>query len=344
MKTVWEYSTKTEAERLLHCAHQIAVGFYRANNFIVLPYTPKIKNVNIVTFPFLPYNKIPRFWEKVKPINIEVLPVVVDPELLSKTSELLEIENLPQPNFEKIRKLWDLAQNEIISEIYKIIPVKKNVIKKITIFPTSFGTSSSFNFINKNGEIIIYLRSDQGITTITEAIITAITRKDVYDNLGGLWQESELLTDWLVLHSSISSVLNKYEPTTSYVATLKGTRNVQSAKLMQKSEEFYKKLGLPANQKAFSLNGLTPEIYKKPVENLTAVEKILLSFLIQKENSVATMEEIGDLILKMKTTSAFMRLVKIWRELETNLRQMEFPEATYKPCEEKGIYLKTRIF
>ena len=54
VKTVWEYSIKTEAERLLHCAHQMAVGFYRVNNFIVLPYTPKIGGAHIVTFPDLP--------------------------------------------------------------------------------------------------------------------------------------------------------------------------------------------------------------------------------------------------------------------------------------------------
>ena len=63
VKTVWENSSKSEAERLLHCAHQMAVGFYRVNNFIVLPYTPKIDNVHIVTFPDFPYNTISIFFE-----------------------------------------------------------------------------------------------------------------------------------------------------------------------------------------------------------------------------------------------------------------------------------------
>lgn len=131
MKTVWKYSIKTEAERLIHCAHQIAVGFYRANNFIVLPYTPKIKNVNIVTFPYLSYNKIPRFWEKVKPINVEVLPVVVNLKLLSETSLLLETEHLPKPNFDNVRELWEKVQDGLISEIYKIMPAKKVLLIKL---------------------------------------------------------------------------------------------------------------------------------------------------------------------------------------------------------------------
>lgn len=173
-----------------------------------------------------------------------------------------------------------------------------------------------------------------------EAIITALTRKDVYDNLGGLWQESELLTDWLILHSSISEILNKYEPITSYVATLKGTRNVQSAKLMQESEEFYKKLGLPVDKRAFSLNGLTPEIYKKPVENLTAVEKILLSFLIQKENSVATMEEIGDLIFKNEDNFSLYAISKNMERIRNKLEANGISGSYIQTLRGKGYLLK----
>ena len=69
MKTVWKYSEKTEAERLVLTAHQISVGFYKNNNFIVLPYNPSIDKAHIVTFPDLKYTNITRFWEQSKKVE-----------------------------------------------------------------------------------------------------------------------------------------------------------------------------------------------------------------------------------------------------------------------------------
>ncbi|KKP47596.1 MAG: hypothetical protein UR39_C0003G0001, partial [Candidatus Woesebacteria bacterium GW2011_GWA1_33_30] len=209
MKTVmnvstWEYSIKTEAERLIHCAHQIIVGFYKTNNFIVLPYNPNILNAHVVTFPDLPYTKISRFWEQVKKVDVNILPIQTDPKFIDEIVKMLESSYLPVTKFDNLKDLWQKAEKNILKEIYKVIPNKKGVIKKVTIYPTSFGTSSSFNWINKRGEIIIYIRIDQGIHAIAEAIITALTRKDVYGKLEGVWQESEIITDYLITETSIS--------------------------------------------------------------------------------------------------------------------------------------------
>ena len=99
METVWEYTIETEAKRLIHCAHQMAVGFYRVNNFVVLPFVPKNTNSLIVTFPDLPYNKIPRFWEKVRKVNIHDMPLQVSPNILKPTLELLSKESIFKPKF-----------------------------------------------------------------------------------------------------------------------------------------------------------------------------------------------------------------------------------------------------
>ena len=69
MKSVWDYSLETEALRLIHCARQMVVGFYRINNCVVLPYTLKVNNDLTVTFPDLRFQEIPAFWEKVKKID-----------------------------------------------------------------------------------------------------------------------------------------------------------------------------------------------------------------------------------------------------------------------------------
>lgn len=322
VKTVWDYSANSEAERLLFTAHQIAVGFYRVNNFIVLPGNPKVKSAQIVNFPDLPYNKIPRFWDQAKRADIPDFAVNVDKKFLDQTVKLVTETNFPKPNFEKTRRAWEKAQNEILNEIYKIMPSKKNIVKEIIIHPTTLGTSCSFNLINKynrNGKILIYLREDGGIYSITEAIVSSLTRQDVFNKLNGLWSESEILADWLVTESSLSKVLQKYEKAENYIATIKGIRTKQQANLLKQSEGFYKKLGIPNFDKPFSLNGLTPEINKKPVENLSLKERLILKKLIENANSAVSFDNIADEIFKGDNNFSLYAISKTIERLRNKL-------------------------
>lgn len=341
MKTVWEYSIETEAERLIHCAHQMAIGFYRVNNFIVLPYTPKVKNSLIVNFPDLPYNKIPRFWEKVKKLNITDYPLKIDTKLKEEVIFLMKNADLEKPNFEQTQKDWQKAESEIISEIYKITPSKKGLIKKIIIYPTTFGTGTSFNWFDpQKGEIIMHLRQNQGIYTIVEAIITSLTRAEIYNDLGGIWQESEIITDWIITKSSLVKVLEKYEKLDDFVPTIKGTRIKQQAKLIKESEGFYKKLGLPIENKVFNLNGLTPEINKKPVENLSSKEKILLRLLIQKSGSVVNFNELGDNLFTTDTDFSLYAISKSIERLRNKLEQNGISGSYIQTLRGQGYILK----
>ncbi len=340
VKTVWKYSQKTEALRLLHAAHQIAVGFYKVNNFIVLPNNTKDNSANIVTFPFLAYNKIPRFWKKVSFIDIGNLPVKVTPDLVQETSTLLQLENIPKPKYLHTQKLWAKAESEVISEIYKIMPVYSNKIKKITIYPTAFGTGSSFNFVTKDGEIVLYLREDKGIATITEAIITSLTRADIYKDLDGIWQESEIITDWLITKTSINNVLKKYDKQYSYLPTIKGVRVKQRAKLLAESEEFYKSLGLFSNKKMFSLNGLTPEINKRPVENLSATEKVILRLLIQKAGGIISFDELGNELFKDEGDFSLYAITKSIERLRNKLEANGVSGSYIQTLRGKGYLLK----
>jgi biotin operon repressor len=340
MVTLWEYTIKTEAERLLHCARQMAVGFYRVNNFIVLPYSPKVKSVNIVTFPELPYHQIPRFWKKVSFIDIQTLPIKVDSAILSQTMKLLGAVKLPNADYVKTRQIWNKAQNEVISEIYRVMPVYKNRIKKITIYPTSFGTSSSFNLINKQGEIILYLRQDKGIATIAEAIITALTRKDVYTDLEGIWQESEIITDWLITKTSVAEVIKKYDKDANYLPTMKGVRIKQQAKLLAESEDLYQRLGLPVNQKVFGLNGNTPEINKKPIENLSITEKKLIKTLIQNQNNVVTFDDLAEQISKGEENFSLYAISKTIQRLRNKLEANGISGSYIQTLRGKGYLLK----
>lgn len=339
MKTVWEYSLETEALRLIHCARQMAVGFYRVNNFIVLPYTPKVNNDLTVTFPDLRYNEIPAFWEKVRKIDISIIPIPADPKLVSAVKEILK-NQLAEIDFRDIKNLWTKTEKEIVAQIYKIIPSKKGAIKKLTIYPTSFGTSSSFNFITKKGEIALYIRSDSGIHTITEALVTSLTRAEIYKDLGGVWQESEIITDWLITKSSLANKLKKYERQERYIPTLKGTRLKQQAKLLVESEIFYKKLGLPTTKNVFGLNGKTPEIYKRPIENLSVKEKTILRLLILKMDNTVTVDEIGENIFQTTDNFSLYAISKTIERLRRKLELNGISGSYIQTLRGKGYVLK----
>src|SRR3990172_12605605 len=223
MKTVWEYSLEFEAKRLIHCAQAIESGFFKLNNFIVLPYEPKRRyDENEVSFPALRYVKIPRFWGRCQRIDTKIVPLQIPKDLLDQTLELLKeniqprvleiLSNQPKNNFfQNVQKLWDQYQDKIISEIYKLIPGKRGCITGITIWPTAFGTNCSFSLLKGRGRIYIWLREGSGITSIVEAILSAITRPDVYEKLEGVWQESEIIVDWLLTYSSLAGLLRSID-------------------------------------------------------------------------------------------------------------------------------------
>jgi len=331
MLTTWEYSVKTEAERLIHCAHQIVVGFYKTNNFLVLPHTPNNSDSQVVIFPDLNYQKISRFWEKVTKVNIDNLPMVIDLNIIEQVSNLILENNIKKPEFGKVKMLWEKVETEVIGEIYKVIPSKKDIIKKIVIYPTVFGTSSSFNVFKDNDEIIIYLREDQGIYAIVESIISSLICLDVVNNLDGVWQEIEMVTDYLVTQTSITKVLVKYEEIGGYLPTLKGVRGKEQVKLMQESDEFYKKLGISMNKRQFSVNDFN---------NLTNTEKNLLNILIKNENQITDFDTIGGAIFKTEDDFSLYAISKTIQRLRDKFEVNGISGSYIQTLRGKGYMLK----
>lgn len=278
METVWEYSPKLEAKRLLHHAHQIATGFYKLNGFLPLPFGACPNLDNCVSLPKLPYLTIPRFWNQASRIDTSTLPIEVPAALLKSIVKLLESAHLPQPNFTATQILWAAHQDEIIAAIYQLIPSRANSISKIIIWPTAFGTGCSFSQSKRPPEpIYIWLRQDHGITSIVEAILTSITRPDVYEHLGGLWQESEIIVDWLLTYSPLAKLLP------SSPKTIKSTRTKQNAALVQKSEGFLRQIGAPT----VSPTQIDPSI-------LTPSEKAVFNLLLSRSPDIVTFDELSD--------------------------------------------------
>ncbi len=277
MKTTWKYSNETESLRLLHGAHQIGVGFYKINGFIPFPYSKSIASDNFVSFPELNYLSIPRFWEQVKRIDVSTLPIKAPAKLVEQTAKLLTSANLTKPEFSKLQKEWEKRQEKILAEIFKLIPDKAGQVSEIIIMPTAFGTGCSFNQHRKPGDpIIIWIRHDKGVAEIVEAIITSLTRADIYEKLGGLWQESEIIVDWLMKFSPLAKLLPQ-APT-----TIKATRTVQNATLLTESEKFMRRIGAPI----ISLSQVNTSLFSES-------EKELFELLRSKSPNVVTFDEIS---------------------------------------------------
>ena len=262
-------------------------------------------------------------------------------EVIEQIKSLLANYNLPKPDFDSVKRNWDKASPKIFSEIEKIMPDKKHVLKKVTIFPTILGTTCSFNWTpNKDRSMFIYICEDQDVYAITEAILTALTRKDVYNNLNGTWAESELLVDWLLTKSSLSQILKKFVPNSNFVPTLKGTLVKQHAKLLKRSEEFYRKLGLPADQTVFEIKGPELTIHDQPIRNLTPTEKIILKFLIEKANNVASFDELGDVLFKTDDNFSLYAISKQIERLRNKLEENGISGSYIQTLRGQGYLLK----
>ncbi len=337
--TTWEFSLETEAKRILHTAHQTYVGFYKNNGFIVLPKTLASHQTNLVVLPEIDYNSIPKFWKKVSAIDIYAYPMIIDPKLVSDFKSLLLKYKIETPNYLHTKEVWNKTEKEIIETIYDLLPEKRSQIKKIIIYPTRSGTTCSFDWDNK-GTFSIFLREDQGIHAIVEAIVTSLTRQDIFQKLDGIWQESEIITDFLVTQTKLAKVLQKHEKKEKYIPTIKGTRVKDVGNLQKLSNEYYRKLNIPNFDKPFNLNGLTPEINKKPIINLTPNEKQVMYLLIKNSNNIVSFDQISDVIFKTDDNFSLFALAKFIQRLREKLEKNGVSGSFIQTIRSKGYLLK----
>lgn len=281
VKTVWEYNLNLEAKRVLQACRQIAVGFYKVNGFYPVPYgTSPLKDINVV-IPDLPYLTIPRFWEKAAKVWTLDIENIEESELLPALQNMLSQIPMTKPQIPIIQKEWDKIANSFLKDIGTLLPKQKNKIKKIIIWPTNFGTSASFS-IEKNGTAHVWIRSDQGVEAIGWCLITALTRDDILDKYGGLWQESQMISDWLMGETPLSKYFsNLYN-------SMRALRAKQNASMLEVSTKFLEKIGAPiiSSDKVKSLD----------TTGFSDREKKLWSALSIKSPDILSMDEVGNIL------------------------------------------------
>jgi hypothetical protein len=268
-----------------------------------------------VALPDINYLSIPRFWDRCRKIDIGTrLPYSIPPEFSRKLAVLLAQNRLSPPDYSQTQKLWSRYGTRIIRQISDLIPGKQGWIKEILIYPTVLGSITSFNYLDRPGTIHIWLREDAGISNITEAIITSLTRNDVYRDLNFTWTESEAVVDWLIAYSPLSPLLSKIDPGFSGSLTLKSTRNKERAALSSVSQSFLTKIGAPV------IDSLA--VRNIDLSNFTAREKQLFELFIHRSPQLVTADEISANIFSQNEDSFSLYAVsKAVQRLRDKLEQ-----------------------
>lgn len=343
IETIWEYSPDKEVLRVLGIAQAIASGFFKIKNWLLVPYGSKYQGLhNVITFPDLPYNTIHRFWQRAfTQVSSEKLPVEVDPNFLKEVSSLLEKFPLAEPKYQKLKDLWEKVDDEVYEALAKVIPDFYNKIDKIIIEPTVLGAWASFDVAKKFPTTVrIYLREDATLSMLVWSIISDITRNEIYSDLEGSWEESQIISDWLITKSTLSEILSKYEPKESLSFSLKYLRTKQNKQVIRESQEFYKKLGAPLNSKTFEIVNEKILANNKSLEKLAVKEESVLRLLIDSHDRVISFDEIGNYIFDSEDDFSPWAIAKFIQRLRDKLEENGISGSIIQTVRGQGYLLK----
>lgn len=298
IKTEWKYSDSIEANRIIYTANNITNGFYRLNNFNIVLYQPnQLKKASDIIIPKLTVMHQPHFWKNVVNVNqIKATHSELEQSLVKQVEEEILLLNLTAPKFEDTKLAWEQHSEELLTAIDMIIPGVKEKTNQINIYPTRFGSSMSCDVMSgKETEynFEIALREDSFIHEIVEGILTALLYKPTSARYNALWQEVELLVDWLVDKSRIGEVLNKHYPDYTYKPTIDTYKQNRFNLEKDKTEVILKDLGIKTVSQKFHLQNDQIYFETKRVRYLSRSESKLLLHMLTHPNTVVSYEEIN---------------------------------------------------
>lgn len=342
VKTNWEYSQETEAHRIIHTAKSISTGFFRINGFELVASSEDALRPNQVIFPDLPYIKIPRFWQKIHATNIHMLPLKLDKALSKALKGILPNETFSEPNYSRLKTAWDAGSEEILSTLYRIIPTYKNVIQELTIYPTNYGTVGSFNSMYKdNNHLKVYLRVDRPLCELVRLMILAITRPDVFDKYKGMWNESQLLGEWLILETELKDVIKKYDDFNDEDLLIAAADSYVMPSDYSPDFAFYEKLGVPLPKKGFYVSDSNSIMFDNiELQHLTPTEKELLSFLISNKHDIVSVDAIADILFTNDSDFSLYAISKTIQRVRDSLEINGISGSYIKTVRNKGYTIQ----
>lgn len=349
MKIKFIWSLKTEIIRIIYTSQSIQSNFYQKNNFYILPFPIKKHIIrkyhsNIVIFPNLNFNKISNYWKKIQNINISCWDICKDKNLINQISDQLKELNLPPPNTNLLKKNWKKIQNIFFKKLKQILGEELQ-IEEIIIYPTYFGSTMSYNVINKySRKIKIYLRIDQDIISIIKGILSSLLSEKIFFNIKPSFMEKEFLINWLIYKSSLKKIFKSFLKKSNFKPTSSIIKNKQEIKILKKiSNNFLKKFNfnnLEINN--FYIKNNLIYFDDKPFDlyNFTWQEKRVLFNFIKNKNKIISFDEIYALISKNQNNFSLYALAKFIERLRKKLESKKINPSVIKTIRKQGYVLE----
>ncbi|OGC48161.1 hypothetical protein A3A69_01195 [candidate division WWE3 bacterium RIFCSPLOWO2_01_FULL_37_15] len=296
--TKWNYNTRNEAERVIASICPALNGFYKNHGFYIIPHTNEYsKKAFGVILPNLPYNKYPRFWEKITRYNYSPFNINTDENLIDFVELELKKISVDEPNYFNLKQDWDRFGNYILTSLYDFLGLPPDFLTEINIYPTRYGTGTSFRVAKKIENIAkINLREGCSVLNITSSLVSILSRPNINHNLQATWEEATSITDWIMTESTFAKKL--FEITNlKYNSMIKYTRSSSQPKLIKESAEYCKVLGIPSTFFDFKATGNSIIINDKTID-FTPNEMRMLKLFIEKRGCIVKIQEIADELYK----------------------------------------------
>ncbi len=293
----WGYNSASEARRLVHTAHQLAVYFYQTHGFYVVPQAPAKPRSDSIVFPHLAWNSIHRIWDRAALIPINQPLSALNHPLIHEIKNLLDKSKLIKaavPIDTQLRDSWSRCRKEIIDWLGGVFPQAK-AIKHLHFFPTHFGSVASFNCLQESmGLVEIYLRADASLHDLVDALVGSMVHATPNSSLQLTWEEQEAVCDWLVSQSTLAVCIESVSDV-SFSPTLASLRHAQSSQELRKASDAYlSSLGLRFEPNLLSLNGNAVVWKNKPIEVKSSKQLRVLRHLINHRH--ISQDELADII------------------------------------------------
>ena len=306
VNTTWIYSLETETDRLIQVTANTYNRFYLKNNFLILPCLIE-GSASTVYLPNLNFHKYTSFVRKLSRINPTEIPVTDDQNLYRVAKNFLSesITKFDEERISNTKKSWLKKEKTFWKFLEQTFPQLANQTISLDIRPTNFGTVTSFSLpktIGRNTKIVLYLRTDQSVAQIAEAVLSSLFSGWLKkDKLGWSenWLENEAVIDFLMTKTRLKDIFPEYQP------TLKNLRQKQLGKLVLESQKYLKKLGIAVGD-IFSLKDDCIFLDQKyTLTGLTEKEYKLLKYLIENKNQICSIDAIGDILWQNENENDF---------------------------------------
>ncbi|MBU0975565.1 MAG: helix-turn-helix domain-containing protein [Patescibacteria group bacterium] len=338
MKILWKYDINTEIRRIIFTAENIKNFFYQKNGFLVLPYQVE-KNPRTVCFPDFDYKTIKNFWNFVPETRMKSLAsklrLKIPDDIKSALSAKLEKELKSTNNIRNVKSDFFKIQKEFCRIIESLFDVKD---LNIIIYPTRFGSLSSYFTQKKENSIHIFFRIGQEISHLAEAILSSIFYLGIEKANELNWELTEGATDLLFKYSKLAKLFPKYTPTIEILGN-----NYFNKRIKRDSDSYLRKLGFNIEAPIRKLTD-TILINNKKIRNrdFSEEERSILEELIRQKNHIVSFDKIGEAIWGKENVKNFSlwAIAKKIERLRKKIREYGINYNAIETFRKKGYMLR----